>query len=108
MAPQTPDPEQAKAFRIWLTSMPPDTPLSVLVRHATSRWEFETDYKDMNQHLGLGHYEGRTWAGFHHHATLVSAAHLLCLEQRLNLKPWPRSDTPAGRGRPRKNPFFDS
>ncbi|PNE42861.1 IS701 family transposase [Streptomyces noursei] len=78
--------DHAEAFRIWLTDLPTDTPLRVLVRRATSRWEIETDYKDMNQHLGLGHYEGRTWPGFHHHVTLVSAAHLFCLEQRLNPK----------------------
>jgi SRSO17 transposase len=56
------------------------------LRHATNRWQIETDYKDMNQNLGPGQYEGRTRAGFHHHVTLVSAAHLFCLEQRLNPK----------------------
>lgn len=79
-------PEDQEAFRIWLTDLPAATPLPVLARHATSRWEIETDYKDMNQNLGLGQYEGRTWVGFHHHVTLVSAAHLFCLEQRLNPK----------------------
>jgi SRSO17 transposase len=80
------DPDHADAYRIWLTDLPPDTPLSALVRYTTSRWEIETDYKDMNQNLGLGQYEGRTWPGFHHHTILVAAAHLYCLEQRLNPK----------------------
>jgi SRSO17 transposase len=78
-------------FRCWITDLPPDTPLSVLVRHATSRWNIETDYREMEQTLGLGDYEGRTYRGLHHHATLVSAAHLFCLEQQLNPKD---SDTP--------------
>jgi SRSO17 transposase len=76
----------AEVFRAWITDLPPDTPLSVLVKHATSRWYIETDYREMEQALGLGDYEGRTYVGFHHHVTLVSAAHLFCLEQRLNPK----------------------
>ncbi|WP_052069453.1 hypothetical protein [Streptacidiphilus albus] len=73
-------------FRSWITDLPPDTPLSVLVKHATSRWNIETDYREMEQTLGLGDYEGRTYCGLHHHAALVSAAHLFCLEQHLNPK----------------------
>jgi hypothetical protein len=73
-------------FRAWITDLPSDTPLPVLVHHATSRWYIETDYREMEQALGLSDYEGRTYAGFHHHLTLVSAAHLFCLEQRRNPK----------------------
>jgi SRSO17 transposase len=76
----------AEPFRAWITDLPADTPLSALVHHATSRWCIETDYREMEQALGLGDYEGRTYAGFHHHVALVSAAHLFCLEQRLNPK----------------------
>src|SRR5512144_3281701 len=76
----------AEAFRSWITDLPADTPLSVLVKHATSRWHIETDYRETEQALGLGDYEGRTYAGFHHHVTLVSAAHLFCLEQHLHPK----------------------
>jgi SRSO17 transposase len=76
----------AEVFRSWITDLPADTPLSVLVKHASSRWHIETDYREMEQALGLGDYEGRTYAGFHHHVTLVSAAHLFCLEQRLDPK----------------------
>ncbi|MET8138653.1 IS701 family transposase, partial [Streptomyces sp. NPDC005251] len=78
-------------FRSWITDLPPDTPLAALVRHATSRWHIETDYREMEQALGLGDFEGRSYGGFHHHVTLVSAAHLFCLEQRLNPK---AGDTP--------------
>ncbi|MFE2706839.1 hypothetical protein [Streptomyces mirabilis] len=73
-------------FRSWITDLPPDTPLAVLVRHATSRWCIETDYREMEQALGLGDYEGRTYRGFHHHVVLVSAAHLFCTEHHLNPK----------------------
>ncbi|MBL3671514.1 hypothetical protein JL475_37680 [Streptomyces sp. M2CJ-2] len=73
-------------FRSWITDLPADTPLAVLVRHATSRWCIETDYREMEQALGLGDYEGRTYRGFHHHVALVSAAHLFCLEHHLNPK----------------------
>ncbi|MGW6413536.1 IS701 family transposase, partial [Streptomyces vinaceus] len=73
-------------FRAWITGLPADTPLPVLVRQATSRWAIETDYREMEQALGLGDYEGRSYAGFHHHVALVSAAHLFCLEQTLSPK----------------------
>jgi SRSO17 transposase len=76
----------AEPFRAWITDLPAGTPLSVLVRHATGRWCIETDYREMEQALGLSDYEGRTYTGFHHHVALVSAAHLFCLEQRLNPK----------------------
>ncbi|MFF3160012.1 hypothetical protein [Streptomyces sp. NPDC057910] len=58
----------------------------MLVRHASSRWAIETDYREMEQALGLGDYEGRSYTGFHHHVALVSAAHLFCLEQTLSPK----------------------
>ncbi|GAB2800997.1 IS701-like element ISBj9 family transposase [Streptomyces chlorus] len=73
-------------FRSWITDLPPDIPLSVLVRHATSRRHIETDYREMEQALGLGDLEVRSHLGFHHHVALVSAAHLFCLEARLNPK----------------------
>ncbi|SNT49021.1 hypothetical protein SAMN05216276_105035 [Streptosporangium subroseum] len=76
----------AEPFRAWITDLPADTPLSTFVQHATSRWCIETDYREMEQALGLGDYEGRIYAGFHHHVALVSAAHLFCLERRLNPK----------------------
>ncbi|MGY5059235.1 IS701 family transposase [Streptomyces sp. 900105755] len=71
-------------FRSWITDLPANTSLAVLVRHATSRWCIETDYREMEQSLGLGDYEGRTYRGYHHHVALVSAAHLFCLEYHLN------------------------
>lgn len=77
---------RGEIVRSWITDLPADTPLKTLVRHATDRWHIETDYREMEQALGLGDYEGRGYQGFHHHVTLVSAAHLFCLEQRHNPK----------------------
>nr|WP_228562348.1 IS701 family transposase [Catenulispora rubra] len=74
------------AFRVWITDLPADTPLPVLVKHAASRWHIECDYRQMEQALGLGDFEGRNWNGFHHHLALVAAAHPFCLEQRWNPK----------------------
>ena len=47
------------------------------------RWRIERDYQDLKQDLGLGHYEGRGWRGFHHHATLSIAAYGFLMAQRL-------------------------
>ena len=41
---------------------------------AHQRWRIERDYQDLTQDFGLGHYEGRSWRGFHHHASLSIAA----------------------------------
>ncbi|SFB64563.1 Transposase DDE domain-containing protein, partial [Azotobacter beijerinckii] len=59
---------QAEPTRYWLSTLAEDTPLPELVRIAHLRWRIERDYQDLKQDLGLGHYEGRGWRGFHHHA----------------------------------------
>jgi SRSO17 transposase len=46
-----------------------------LVRLAKLRWRVERDYQELKQEIGLDHYEGRTWRGFHHQATLCAVAH---------------------------------
>ncbi len=46
-------------------------------------WRIEHDYQHLKQEFGLGHYEGRGWRGFHHHATLSIAAYGLLMAQRL-------------------------
>jgi SRSO17 transposase len=55
-----------------LTTIPPDMPFDRLVDLAKLRWRIERDYQELKQELGLGHYEGRGWRGFHHHATCAS------------------------------------
>ncbi|GAX57120.1 transposase [Streptomyces olivochromogenes] len=66
----------------WLTSLPTATPPAELVRLAKIRWRIEHDYRELKHGLGLDHFEGRSWAGWHHHVTLVTAAHVFLTEQR--------------------------
>lgn len=67
----------------WLSSLPADTPAAELVRLAKMRWRIEHDYRELKTGLGLDHFEGRSWLGWHHHATLVTAAHLFLTTLRL-------------------------
>ena len=66
------DPEPLK---YWLSSLSADTSLYDLVATAKLRWRIERDYRELKQELGLGHFEGRGWRGFHHHASLRIAAY---------------------------------
>jgi SRSO17 transposase len=66
----------------WLSNLPLDTEPERLARLARLRWMIELDYKQLKGELGLDHYEGRSYLGFHHHCTLVTAAHgFLTLER---------------------------
>lgn len=67
----------------WLSTLPADTPLPELVRLAKIRWRVEHDYRELKTGLGLDHFEGRSWLGWHHHTTLVTAAHLFLTTLRL-------------------------
>ena len=75
--------EQAEPQKYYLSTLPESTALNDLVRAAHMRWRIERDYQDLKQDLGLGHYEGRGWRGFHHHATLAIAAYGFLMAQRL-------------------------
>ena len=61
--------------KYWLSTLPDTTSLKDLAKIAKHRWIIERDYEELKQELGLGHYEGRGWRGFHHHATLSIAAY---------------------------------
>jgi len=70
--------------KYWLSNLPSSIPLRKLVAIAKLRWRIERDYEELKQELGLGHFEGRNWRGFHHHATLSIAAYgFLVLERCL-------------------------
>jgi SRSO17 transposase len=74
----------------WLSNLPVDTEPEQLARLARLRWMIELDYKQLKGHLGLDHYEGRSYLGFHHHCTLVTAAHgFLTLERQNPNRPRP-------------------
>ena len=57
--------------KYWVSTLPPTTKLKALIKMAKHRWIIERDYEELKQELGLGHFEGRNWRGFHHHATLM-------------------------------------
>ncbi|MFB7469471.1 transposase [Kitasatospora sp. NPDC056184] len=67
------------------------TLLRRLVRLAKMRWRIEHDYREMKHGLGLDHFEGRTWRGWHHHVTLVTAAHAFLTLRRHD----PKVEAPA-------------
>ncbi|SNS00891.1 Transposase DDE domain-containing protein [Blastococcus mobilis] len=69
-------PEAAEPTDYWLSTLPEDTELAELVRLAKIRWRIEHDYRECKTGLGLDHFEGRTFAGWHRHVTLVTAAQL--------------------------------
>jgi SRSO17 transposase len=74
----------------WLSNLPADSEPEQLARLARLRWMIELDYKQLKGHLGLDHYEGRSYPGFHHHCTLVTAAHgFLTLERQHPNRPRP-------------------
>ena len=75
--------EQAEPVKYILSTLPESTPLNDLVGCAYQRWRIERDYQDLKQDFGLGHYEGRGWRGFHHHASLSIAAYAFLMSERL-------------------------
>ncbi|MGH2844157.1 MAG: IS701 family transposase [Solirubrobacteraceae bacterium] len=67
----------------WISNLPADTALERLARLARLRWMIELDYRQLKGELGLDHYEGRSYLGFHHHCAIVIAAHgFLTLERQ--------------------------
>ena len=89
--------------KYWLSTLPEDTPIEVLVDTAKLRWRIERDYEELKSELGLAHFEGRGWRGFHHHATLCIAAYGFLIRERAAFPPsGPRQrEGPGLSGRPR-------
>ena len=79
--------DAAEPTKYWLSTLPADTKLKDLVALAKQRWIIERDYQELKQELGLGHYEGRGWRGFHHHATLCIAAYGFLVAERNRFSP---------------------
>lgn len=73
--------------KYWLSTLAPDLTLRDLVDIAKLRWRIERDYQELKQEVGLGHYEGRGWRGFHHHATLCIAAYGFLISERETIPP---------------------
>jgi hypothetical protein len=88
----------------WLCTLPADISFEHLVDLTKMRWRIERDYLELKQEVGLGHYEGRGWRGFHHHASLCIAAYGFLVSEKETISPsgpsraWrgPRSGVPNG------------
>jgi len=76
--------DQAEPVKYILSTLPEGTPLKDLINAAYQRWRIERDYQELKQEFGLGHYEGRGWRGFHHHASLSIAAYGFLMAERLS------------------------
>jgi SRSO17 transposase len=79
--------DESEPTKYWLSTLPEKIALKELVRIAKHRWIIERDYQELKQELGLGHYEGRGWRGFHHHATLCIAAYGFLVAERNRFSP---------------------
>lgn len=86
---------EAEPTKYWHATLPETIRLQRLVDFAKLRWRIERDYQELKQEVGLGHYEGRGWRGFHHHATLCIAAYGFLVAERATIPPsGPRSAAP--------------
>jgi SRSO17 transposase len=73
--------------KYWLSTLPEAATLEELVATAKLRWRVERDFEELKQELGLGHFEGRGWRGFHHHAALCIAAYAFLVAERGRFSP---------------------
>ncbi len=78
---------ESEPTKYWLSTMPESTTLQRLVYFAKLRWRIERDYQELKQEVGLSHFEGRRWRGFHHHATLCIAAYGFLISERETIPP---------------------
>src|SRR3954470_9817017 len=86
---------ESEPTKYWLSTLPEAATLEDLVATAKLRWRVERDFEELKQELGLGHFEGRGWRGFHHHASLCIAAYAFLVAERCRFSP------PGWRPRPR-------
>jgi SRSO17 transposase len=84
LAEWPPDAEEPSGY--WLSDLPEDTPVTELVRLAKIRWRIEHDYRELKTGLGLDHFEGRSFAGWHRHVTLAVLAQAFCTMIRTDPK----------------------
>lgn len=84
-------PGKPEPVKYWLSTLPVDTPLKTLVRLAKIRWRIEHDYRELKTGLGVDHFEGRSFVGWHRHVTLAVLAQAFCTLLRLD----PQVDAPV-------------
>ena len=75
---------ESQPTKYFLSNLPADTPFTTLVNTLKMRWRIEHDYRELKEEVGLDHYEGRNWRGFHHHASLCIAAYGFLMLERLS------------------------
>jgi SRSO17 transposase len=97
--------EDKEPTKYWVSTLAPTTKLKALIKMAKHRWIIERDYEELKQELGLGHFEGRNWRGFHHHATLCIAAYGFLIAERNRFSPSARAGH-LGFAAPRPAPDF--
>jgi len=78
---------EAAPTKYWLSTLPANVSFRQLVDFAKLRWRIERDYQELKQEVGLGHFEGRGWRGFHHHATMCIAAYGFLISERETIPP---------------------
>ena len=79
--------DEAEPTKYWLSTLPATTPVADLVRLAKLRWRIERDDQELKDELGLDHFEGRGWRGFHHHGALCIAAYAYLAAERARFSP---------------------
>jgi SRSO17 transposase len=79
--------DEAEPTKYWFSTLPEGVPFERLVDMTKLRWRIERDYQELKQEVGLGHYEGRGWRGFHHHWTLCIAAYGFLISERETISP---------------------
>ena len=89
--------EEKRPFKFYFSNLPESTSLRRLATLIKLRWRVERDYQELKSEIGLDHFEGRTWRGFHHHATLCAVAHGF-LALRRALFPPEKGQVDAGTG----------
>jgi SRSO17 transposase len=83
--------DENEPTKYWFSTLPANTSLTELVHRAKHRWIIERDYEELKQELGLGHFEGRGWRGFHHHATLCLVSYGFLIAERSRFSPSTRA-----------------
>jgi SRSO17 transposase len=95
---------EAEPTKYWLVTVDKDMAFRALVDLVKMRWWIERDYLELKQEVGLGHYEGRGWRGFHHHGTLCIAVYGFLISERETIPP----SGPGCAGRLKKPAISDS
>ena len=79
--------DERKPTKFWLSTLDATVTFTHLIHMTKMRWRIERDYLDLKQEVGLGHFEGRSWRGFHHHATLCIASYAFLVSERAAFSP---------------------